>query len=196
MSLLRTRDLRTLHLGPFSLEVAAGQCLALSGPSGSGKTLLLRALADLDPHEGSVELDGTAQADCSGPEWRRRVGFLPAESHWWASRVGDHFRSPAIDLRDGLDRFVLDPGCLDWQVERLSSGERQRLALLRLLDIGPRALLLDEPTANLDSDSARAVEERIGEFRRENDAAVVWVSHDAGQRERVADDEMVLGGEA
>jgi ABC-type iron transport system FetAB ATPase subunit len=175
--------------------VAAGQCLALSGPSGSGKTLLLRALADLDPHEGSVELDGAAQADCSGPEWRRRVGFLPAESHWWAPRVGDHFRSPAGDLRDGLEGFGLDPGCLEWQVERLSSGERQRLALLRLLDIGPSALLLDEPTANLDSDSARAVEERIGEYRRENGAAVVWVSHDAGQRQRVADDEMVLGGE-
>ena len=118
-----------LHLGPFGFEVAAGACLALSGPSGSGKTLLLRALADLDPHEGEVELDGSPQSGCSGPEWRRRVGFLPAESHWWAPRVGDHFRSPADALRADLERFGLDPACFDWKVERLSSGERQRLAL-------------------------------------------------------------------
>jgi ABC-type iron transport system FetAB ATPase subunit len=192
VSLLRTRDLRTLHLGPFSFEVAAGACLALSGPSGSGKTLLLRALADLDPHAGAVELDGTAQADCSGPEWRRRVGFLPAESHWWAPRVGDHFRSPADALRSELEHFGLDPACFDWEVERLSSGERQRLALLRLLDIGPQALLLDEPTANLDTDSGAAVEARIAEYRKERGAAVVWVSHDAAQRARVADDELIL----
>jgi ABC-type iron transport system FetAB ATPase subunit len=196
VSSLNVRNLETLHLGPFTFEVAAGKCLALSGPSGSGKTLLLRALADLDPHQGAIDLDGAPQAECSGPEWRRRVGFLPAESHWWASRVGDHFRGDADDLRDGLARFGLDPSCLDWQVDRLSSGERQRLALLRLLDIGPRALLLDEPTANLDSDSARAVEERITEYQRENDAAVVWVSHDAGQRERVADDQMTLAEES
>ena len=195
MSSLKARDLTTLHIGPISMNIDSGGCLALSGPSGSGKTLLLRALADLDPHEGGVLLDGSSQEACSGPEWRRKVAYLPAESAWWADRVGDHFEVTAAELRSDLELFALDPDCFDWQVDRLSSGERQRLALLRLLSIQPRALLLDEPTANLDRDSTAAVEERIAHFRRETGAAVLWVSHDADQRGRVADGELLIGGD-
>lgn len=195
MSSLKARTLTTRHIGPLSLGVDAGRCLALGGPSGSGKTLLLRALADLDPHEGEVLLDGSSQETCSGPEWRRRVAYLPAESAWWTARVGDHFEVTATELRGGLEAFALDPACLDWQVDRLSSGERQRLALLRLLANRPRALLLDEPTANLDRDGTAAVEERIAHFRRETGAAVLWVSHDADQRTRVGDEQMVLGSD-
>ena len=75
---------------------------------------------------------------------------------------------------------------LGWQVNRLSSGERQRLALARALAIQPRVLLLDEPTANLDEDNTRQVEQLLAAWRADTGGGILWVSHDAAQRERVA----------
>jgi len=170
-------------VGPLDLEIGAGTCVALWGASGAGKTLLLRALADLDPHGGDVWIDDLAQAEMTGPAWRRRVGYLPAESGWWALTVGDHFPDGAPA---GLDGLGLSVDALGWDVERLSTGERQRLALLRLLAARPDVLLLDEPTANLDPDTTARVETLVARYREEHSAAVLWVSHDAEQRARVA----------
>ncbi len=171
-------------MGPVELSVAAGECVCVSGASGSGKSLLLRALADLDPHEGTALLDGASAETLPPPEWRRRVGLLPAESHWWADRVGDHFSAWDAPL---ATRLGFAEEARDWSVARLSTGERQRLALLRLLANHPEVLLLDEPTAALDGENVTRVEALITEYRREHEAAVVWVSHDPRQVERVAD---------
>ncbi len=73
-----------------------------------------------------------------------------------------------------------------WQVSRLSSGERQRLALLRALDHNPKVLLLDEVTANLDQENTLKVENLI-KSRLQQGLIVIWVSHDQDQRERMAD---------
>jgi ABC-type iron transport system FetAB ATPase subunit len=179
---LELRDLRTEHLGPVSLRIGE-RCATLTGPSGSGKTLLLRAIADLDPHAGQALVDGVEQRSLPGHQWRRRVAYLPAESHWWADRVRPHFASAEPSL---LAPLGFDPEVLDWTVARLSSGERQRLALARALQGGPRVLLLDEPTANLDGENGARVEALIADYREERGAAVVWVSHDPAQLERVA----------
>ncbi|HEX6115286.1 MAG TPA: ABC transporter ATP-binding protein, partial [Geminicoccaceae bacterium] len=72
-------------------QVADGECVAVMGPSGAGKTRLLRAIADLDPNRGEVVADGVDRARLSGPACRRMVGYLPAESGWWADTVGAHF---------------------------------------------------------------------------------------------------------
>jgi ABC-type iron transport system FetAB ATPase subunit len=184
MSRLALEAIACLALDPVVLEVAAGECVAVHGPSGSGKTLLLRAVADLDPHQGTARVDGEGQADMPGPLWRRRVGLLPAESAWWSERVGDHFPGRSAD---SLDPLGLDRACLDWSVSRLSSGERQRLALARLLAAGPEVLLLDEPTANLDGTGTARVEALVARYRSDHRAAVLWVSHDPEQRRRVAD---------
>lgn len=184
MSELRVDGLCARHIGPLTLAVRPAECLGLSGPSGAGKTLLLRALADLDPHDGEVRLDGTAAAAYPPPQWRRTVGLLPAESAWWRDTVGAHFaRTDAEALR----RLGFGPEVLNWRVARLSTGERQRLALLRLLAGEPSVLLLDEPTASLDPDTTRAAEELIAEYRRSHSAAVIWVTHSAEQRRRVCD---------
>jgi ABC-type multidrug transport system fused ATPase/permease subunit len=89
--MLRVRDLRTSILKPTSFCLSAGEALAVRGPSGAGKTLLLRAVADLDPNEGLVTLDGRDRSTIAGPEWRRLVGYVPAEPGWWADTVGEHF---------------------------------------------------------------------------------------------------------
>jgi ABC-type iron transport system FetAB ATPase subunit len=181
---LRIAGLRSDGFGPIDLELAAGECLSLSGPSGAGKTRLLRALADLDPHEGLVELDGVPAARINPAEWRRQVGLLPADCRWWAETVGAHF---AHDARQLLPKVGLSEETLTWRIERLSSGERQRLGLLRLLANEPKVLLLDEPTANLDAHNAERIEALIADYRHEHAAAVIWVSHDAEQIARVAD---------
>jgi putative ABC transport system ATP-binding protein len=155
--------------------VAAGECLCISGASGSGKTLLLRAIADLDPSDGRVYLGDEERFSMSAPEWRRRVGYLPAESAWWAETVGEHF--PQYEL-EFLGELGFDPAVLGRRVTRLSTGERQRLALLRQLSTTPQALLLDEPTASLDPANTERIEALLGRYRQETGAAVVWVSHD------------------
>lgn len=157
--------------------------MALHGDSGSGKTRLLRLIADLDPGEGEVWLDQAERREIPAPEWRRRVMYLAADSQWWYPTVGAHADDWAAET---LKALGFDPAVLDWSVERLSSGERQRLALARALGRGPQVLLLDEPTANLDQANTSRVERLIGEWRESTGGAALWVSHDPAQRARVA----------
>lgn len=189
---LRIEHLSTHHLGPIDLLLAAGERVCVSGPSGSGKTLLLRALADLDPHEGEVWLDGQACSATAPPLWRRRVAYLPAESHWWGETVAEHF--PAAPAAGELAALGFGAEILRQPVVQLSSGERQRLALLRLLANAPWALLLDEPTAALDPVNTRRVEALLSAYARRHEAAVLWVSHDEAQIGRVAQRHYRLAG--
>jgi ABC-type multidrug transport system ATPase subunit len=184
MTSLELIQFQSRLLVPIDLELASGECITLSGPSGSGKTLLLRAIADLDPHQGEARLGDRPQSATPAPEWRRRVGLLPTESHWWHESIGPHL--PAID-QSMLYDLGFEPDCLEWQVSRLSSGERQRLALARLLSNQPEVLLLDEPTANLDSENAGRVEAVVQRYRQENGCSIVWVSHNLEQRQRVGE---------
>jgi len=183
-SLLVIEALAFDHAGPFDLTLKSGQCVGLSGPSGSGKTRFLRCVADLDVHEGRLWLDGTPSEAIPPPEWRRRVALLPAESAWWHDAVRPHFR--AAPTAGSLEALGFDERVLSWRIDRLSSGEKQRLAVLRLLAVEPYVLLLDEPTANLDQDNVTRVEDLIESYRREQGAAAIWVSHDPHQLQRVA----------
>ncbi|MDH3281815.1 MAG: ABC transporter ATP-binding protein, partial [Gammaproteobacteria bacterium] len=71
-------------LRPVSGRFEGGETVSIMGPSGSGKTLLLRAIGDLDPVAGNIYLDDQERCACTGPEWRRRVGYVAAESAWWS----------------------------------------------------------------------------------------------------------------
>lgn len=182
--LLVVRALAFDHGGPFELDLHAGECVGLSGPSGSGKTRLLRCIADLDVHRGGVWLEGAARENIPPPAWRRQVALLPAESAWWHDIVGAHF--PEAPGTPNLASLGFTDDVLGWRVDRLSSGERQRLAVLRVLSIRPRVLLLDEPTANLDEENIARVERLIQAYLSDESAAAVWVSHDPRQLQRVA----------
>ena len=182
--MLIIRHLIRPGLEPVDLELAEGQCIALSGPSGSGKSILMRAIADLDPNEGEVSLAGQSRESMPGPSWRRQVVYVPAEAGWWADRVGGHFPDPDI-AAPLIMRLGLSQETLEWEVARLSTGEKQRLALSRALLASPRVLLLDEPTSGLDPDAAAKVETMLHE-RLANGTAIMLVTHDAKQAGRMA----------
>ena len=180
--MISVKNLHSALFTPVNFQAEPGQCVCIYGESGTGKTLLLRAIADLDPNEGEIELDNQARNNISAEQWRRQVTYLPAESFWWHTTVGEHFEHNDTDWSAlGLSQQIGD-----WQVSRLSSGERQRLALLRALDHQPQILLLDEVTANLDEDNTLKVEALI-KSRLQQGLTVIWVSHDRAQRERMAD---------
>ena len=183
MSSLRIEQLRHTGIDVGEVHIPDGSCTAIHGASGSGKTLLLRAIADLDEADGEVWLDDRARSGMSGPQWRRLVTYVAAESHWWGPTVRQHAAKWSTATLEALG-FGQD--VLDFGVQRLSSGERQRLAIARVLAGSPGALLLDEPTANLDQDNAIRVEQLIGDWRSRTGGCVIWVSHDPAQRARVA----------
>lgn len=190
--MLRIDRLRVIPLPPLSFAVEHGECLAVEGPSGSGKTRLLRAIADLDPSEGYVTLDGVERRALPAPQWRRRVRFVAAEPAWWAPTPRQHFAAPndlVVRLVESLD---LDRSILMRDVVGLSTGERQRLALARALVDDPAVLLLDEPTAALDAASAGLAEQLI-RGRIQAGRIVILVSHDARQIERLAHARLQLG---
>lgn len=164
-----------------SFELQPGQCIALYGESGSGKTLLLRAIADLDANNGNIELENLNRESLPAHQWRENVIYLPAESHWWSDRVQTHFIHPINAETLGLSSEIFN-----WDISRLSTGEKQRLALLRALDRKPKVLLMDETTANLDQENTLRVEKLIAEKCSEG-LAVIWVTHDEQQRQRIAD---------
>jgi ABC-type multidrug transport system ATPase subunit len=176
---------------PISFEVAAHECLAVEGPSGSGKTRLLRAIADLDAADGYVYLEGAERREVPGPEWRRRVRYASAEPAWWGACAREHF--PATAKLDRLLSAVgLESALLDRPISELSTGERQRLGLVRAIADEPRVLLLDEPTSALDAQGAALAEELI-KFQILAGRLVILVSHNPQQVTRLAHTRLVLG---
>jgi phosphate-transporting ATPase len=189
--MLSVHSLSRLHV-VASFELRAGECIAIQGPSGVGKSLLLRAIADLDPNEGTVKLDGILRESMPAPLWRRQVTYVAAEPGWWADTVEQNFAkwNEAVPL---IQELNLPPTCGAWNVQRLSTGEKQRLGLARALTLHSRVLLLDEPTAALDP-NATAVVEAIIARRRSTGMGVIWSTHDGLQARRVASRLFIMSG--
>ncbi|MBF0446655.1 MAG: ATP-binding cassette domain-containing protein [Magnetococcales bacterium] len=183
-NLLKIIELK-MAAGPlFSFSIAAGEVLCLSGQSGTGKTLLLRAIADLDPHQGAIWFNDQSMDSIPAPLWRKKIGLILSESYWWSDIVSDHF----FDTKAAapfLEALKLPIESLNWQTFRMSTGEKQRMSIARLLANKPLALLLDEPTANLDPDTTRRVESLILNYGQTKKAPILWVSHDPLQIKRI-----------
>lgn len=185
--MLALQDFSYADSPTFNLTIGADTCAGLAGPSGSGKTRLLRAICDLDPWRGSMQLAGTHAHHLPAPEWRRRIGYLPAEAHWWFDTVGPHFpQSLPFPPTFDWESMGFEADVARWPISRLSSGEKQRLAVLRLLCRKPQALLLDEPTAHLDPESVQNTEAILTRYRTRYHVPVLWVAHQQEQLERVA----------
>jgi ABC-type iron transport system FetAB ATPase subunit len=186
--LLTVSHLEIHPLPPLSFAVPAGSCLAIEGPSGSGKTRLLRAIADLDDAPGQVFLDGEERREMPAPAWRKRVRYAAAEPAWWTDTPRQGFAVADQDIKrldHLLERLALEQTHLDRPVAQLSTGERQRLGLVRAILSAPRVLLLDEPTSALDAGGTALVEELI-RYLLLSGVVVVLSSHDTGLTSRLA----------
>ena len=180
-----------------SLSLSEGTLTDIVGPSGSGKTTLLLALARLLPDvRGELRLQGKAASEWSPQEWRTRVALLPQTSSMVPGTVADNLLLPytlkvrhhggapseapsaptADELRAALDQVGLADIALDRPSARLSVGQASRVALLRVLLTTPAVLLLDEPDAALDDESAAQVAAMTREFVSAR-GAVVRVRH-------------------
>ena len=194
-------------LAPMDLSVSAGQVWMVAGASGTGKSQFLKALADLIEHTGEVLFNGINQQIIFPEQWRRQVMYFSAETAWWSDSVAAHFDS--LPDKALLQSIGLPFDILQKKPDECSSGEKQRLALLRGLSYQPAILLLDEITANLDMEASVKVEALLknylktpalalnmalnlniqggGEiFSSPPQKAIIWVSHDVAQRQRMA----------
>ncbi|MEK6233735.1 MAG: ATP-binding cassette domain-containing protein [Planctomycetales bacterium] len=185
----------------ISLLIRGGHRFALVGPSGCGKTLLLRSLALLDPLDaGAVWWQGECARGDEIPRMRGRVIYLRQRPVLVEGSVEDNLRLPfglqahrgkkfdrdrIIDLLKSLDR---EESFLSKRQRDLSGGETQIAAFLRALQLDPNVLLLDEPTAALDSRAIELIEALVGSWLDEQPTAraTVWVTHDEQQARRVS----------
>lgn len=187
--MLRAERLKVANLPPLDFEVGDGECMGLEGPSGSGKTRVARALADLEPVEGHIFVNGAERTEVSAPAWRRLVRYVSSEPGWWTETARDAFPSDPASV-SALSRLMaslnLAPELLDKPISVLSTGERQRLALARSLIDTPPVLVLDEPTSALDRKNTALVEE-ILRYQLLNGCSIILISHDRAQIDRLGD---------
>jgi len=182
-----------------SIALCAGDRLAVVGPSGAGKSVLLRLLASLDaPSSGSLTWQGQAVTRRNILAYRRAIAYVAQRPAMFDGSVEDNLRIPytlAIYRDSRYDRAAVetllkaagrDAHFLDKSADQLSGGEAQITALIRVLQLRPAVLLLDEPTAALDPDSAATVEAMVDSwFRASPAAALAWISHNPSQAQRI-----------
>ena len=179
-----------------SFELVPGEIFALLGPNGAGKTTTLRMLAGLiAPSSGDVQLGGETMTRHNAPRLRSRIGCLTETPGLWerltvrqnllvyARLHGLPHAGAAVD--EALEAFGLRDRAADAAAE-LSKGLKQRVALARTLLHRPDIVLLDEPTAGLDPESARDVRELVQRLRNER-RTIVLSSHNLDEVERMAD---------
>jgi len=179
-------------LSNYSLHITQGRQLAITGPSGLGKTTLLKLLARLDdPWAGTIRVDGVDLRELALTDWHQRIGMLEQHAPVFSDSVAGNLRVAAPDAGEerlwealriaGLDERVraMPEGLATWLGEAgatVSGGEARRLALARVILHDPDIVLLDEPAAGLDGDSARALAARLQHWLRGRTAIIV--SHD------------------
>ncbi len=177
-------------LNDISLRIEAGDFLSILGPSGAGKSTLLRLFNGLDsPTGGTIEYLGKPLFSYPMTELRKRVGMVFQNPVMVRGTVRDNlcltqrWGQPSVDLTEEtlvsvLSRVGLSPAILDQDTKTISGGEKQRVALARVLLNKPEVLLLDEPTANLDPQLARHILRLVHQLFEKLRLTIIMVSHD------------------
>ena len=199
MPLLRLRGVTKCYgssaaIRDLSLDVAAGESVAVLGPSGSGKTTILRLVAGLErPDVGEVWIDGllvAANRRLMVPAYERRVGLVFQDLALWphltardnvafvVESVAAETTERAARIADALRLCRVDPRLSGRYPHELSGGEQQRVALARALVCRPRVLLLDEPFSSLDTDLRAMLRREFSDLQRQLGLTTIYVTHD------------------
>ena len=179
----------TMVLQAISLEVAAGQTVALVGRSGAGKTTLTNLIARFhDPTSGSVQLDGRDLRDIELSSYRSLLGIVEQDVFLFDGTIGENIGYARRHVSDaeiieaaraaaahdfieamplGYDTLIGERGV------KLSGGQRQRLAIARAILADPKILILDEATSNLDSESERLIQNSLSRLLQDRTAFVI-----------------------
>lgn len=185
---------RITAVNDVSLHVAAGEFAAVTGPSGSGKSSLLAVAGLLQtPDSGIVTIDGKVVSGLSHKDAAAvrlsSIGFVFQQSNLIASLTsveqleivariaGRHGKDTASRAKELLAAVGLEK-VFDRRPAALSGGQRQRVGIARALMNEPKLLLVDEPTASLDTERGTAVVELLGKVTHEHQAATIMVTHD------------------
>jgi putative ABC transport system ATP-binding protein len=181
-------------LRDVTLAIEAGTFFVLLGPSGSGKTTLLNLLAGIDrPDRGRVVVDGTEVNAISGgrlADWRaEHVGYVFQQHHLVPVLTAyENVELPLflfpLDAKERHDRVALALAAVgltdraNHHPKQLSGGQEQRVAIARAIVADPPLLVCDEPTGDLDHESAEGILALLDRFNRERGKTIVMVTHD------------------
>jgi putative ABC transport system ATP-binding protein len=182
----------------FSYNFHRGKIYTLIGPSGAGKSSILRLLNRLDePTGGEILIEGQSFRQLIPCDQRAKLGYLFQTPYLFPGSIRDNLKyANAAVSEDEITALAEKARITDFletsNIDRLSVGERQRVALARLLAIDPQVLLLDEPTAALDPANTAAIEEMIKNMVNRDGLTAIMVTHQPEQALHMESDTLLL----
>jgi ABC-type phosphate transport system ATPase subunit len=183
-------------LKKINLDVKKGEIISLVGPSGSGKSTLLRCINRLiEIDNGKITYNNQNIKEINPIKLRRNIVLVHQESIMLPGTVYDNITyGPSlkgINDKKNIMKCINESGLalnfIDKNAQKLSGGEKKRVALARALALKPEILLLDEPTSGVDPKNVKTVEKNIMNFSKNRNLTVLWVTHYIEQAKRVSD---------
>lgn len=182
-------------LNDISIEVNSGDFILITGPSGSGKSTLLKICSSLiSPTKGEILFKGKNYLELDLTELRKQIVYCFQTPFLFGESVRENLEFPFLirdvkpdytKIKKLFDLFAMSEDYLDRKVEKLSGGEKQRIALMRSMVFMPEILLLDEITSALDLENSKIVTEVIHQVNMSG-TTVLWVTHNPNQIEHIS----------
>ena len=199
-SILQIKNLsKTFHNTPIihdiNIDIHKGEILTMVGPSGSGKSTLLRCINRLiEPDTGNIFYNNQDYSTIPITQLRKNILLVPQDSIMFSGTIKENISYGLtihnIDDETLIEQSLIDAGLprtfLKKNAEKLSGGEKKRVALARALALNPDILLLDEPTSGVDPKNIQTVEQNITDFTKQRALTVIWVTHNVEQAKRVS----------
>lgn len=185
-----------------NLSINEGDLISIVGPSGGGKSTLLKMCSDLiSATEGEIYYKNKSYKNYNPIELRKQISYCIQIPYLFGQTVYDNLIYPFEIRREKVDidlineflrKFNLKEEYLHKDINSLSGGEKQRIALIRNLIFTPKLILLDEVTSSLDQKNAEIIENFIVDLNKNKNVTVIWVTHDVKQSESIFDKRITI----